>query len=165
MKARMVIALLSLVGTFVALYLTLYKIGVIGQLSCSVGSCEAVNTSQWAVFLGLPVAAWGLGAYIVMLCLALAGIQPALEESRAVSWALVAVSSWSLLFSLWLTYLELFVIHAICMYCVISAVIVALLFIASVADLRTRAAGGGRREARNLEPGTRDQEVETAGII
>ena len=81
MKARMVIALLSLVGTFVALYLTLYKVGIIGQLSCSVGSCEAVNTSQWAVFLGVPVAAWGLGAYIVMLCLALAGISPGLRQT------------------------------------------------------------------------------------
>lgn len=149
MKARMLIALLSLVGTFVALYLTLYKVGVIGQLSCSVGSCEAVNTSQWAVFLGLPVAAWGLGAYLVMLTLALAGIQPALEDSRGISWALVAVSGWSLLFSLWLTYLELFVIHAVCMYCVISAVIVALVFIASLADLRMA--------IRNREPGIRNQ--------
>jgi hypothetical protein len=50
------------------------------------------------------------------------------------------------LFSLWLTYLELFVIHAVCMWCVISAIIVTLIFIASVLDLREHA-NGGRVEA------------------
>ncbi|MBC7791241.1 MAG: vitamin K epoxide reductase family protein [Anaerolineae bacterium] len=164
MKARMVIALLSLAGTYVALYLTLYKVGVIGQLSCSVGSCEAVNTSKWAVFLGLPVAAWGLGAYVVMLTLALTGLQPPLQESRTISWALVAVSGWSLLFSLWLTYLELFVIHAICMYCVISAVIVALVFMASLVDLRMATRGPGS-EIREEEASSSDRGVGSVGII
>ena len=137
----MVVALLALVGGFVALYLTLYKVGVIGELACTIGSCETVNTSRWATLFGLPVAAWGLGAYAVMLTLALVGLQPAFVGSRPVSWALVGVSGWSLLFSGWLTYLELFVIHAICIWCVTSAGIVTLIFAASLADLRaTRAA-------------------------
>jgi hypothetical protein len=41
----MIVAMLSLAGIFVALYLLLYKLGLIGELSCSVGSCETVNTS------------------------------------------------------------------------------------------------------------------------
>ena len=56
----MLIALLALVGALIAAYLTLYKVGVIGELVCQVGSCERVNSSRWAVFLGVPVAAWGL---------------------------------------------------------------------------------------------------------
>ena len=48
-----------------------------------------------------------------------------------------------MLFSAWLTYLELFVIDAICMWCVISAIIVTLIFITSVLDLREVAKGGG----------------------
>jgi uncharacterized membrane protein len=131
----MAVALLALVGGFVALYLTLYKVGVIGELSCTIGSCETVNTSRWSTLLGLPVAAWGLGAYAVMLALALVGLQPAYSDSRPVSWALVAVSGWSVLFSAWLTSLELFVIHAICIWCVTSAAIVTLIFVASLADL------------------------------
>jgi uncharacterized membrane protein len=138
----MAIAMIALVGAVIALYLTLYKWGYIGQLTCSVGSCETVNTSRWSELLGLPVAAWGLGAYVAMLALALAGLQPSLAESRAVSWGLVALSGWSVLFSGWLTYVELFVIHAICVYCVTSAVLVALIFLASLADLR-----GTRRTA------------------
>lgn len=130
----MLVALLALLGVFVALYLTLYKIGVIGVLSCNIGSCETVNTSRWATFLGLPVAAWGLGTYVVLLILALAGMQGV--APRATAWATVALAGWSVLFSAWLTYLELFVIHAICMWCVISATLMLLLFVTSVVDLR-----------------------------
>lgn len=58
----MAMAVLALAGIFVALYLLLYKLGMIGNLNCSVGSCETVNTSKWATFLGFPVAAWGSGS-------------------------------------------------------------------------------------------------------
>ena len=57
----MLAALVALAGLFVATYLTLYKLGVVGTLSCSVGSCETVQLSRWAMLLGLPVAAWGVG--------------------------------------------------------------------------------------------------------
>ena len=136
MRPRQAVALLALAGIFVALYLTLYKFGVLGELSCSVGDCETVNTSRWAVFLGLPVAAWGLGAYVVLFAIALAGQGERYEDSRRVAIALAAISGGGVLFSGWLTYLELFVIHAICIWCVTSAVIVTLVFIASLLDLR-----------------------------
>ena len=132
----MMVAALSLIGAFVALYLTLYKLGYIGQLTCSVGSCETVQTSKWATLLGFPVAAWGLATYVILFVLALVGLQPAFEQSRSISWGLVSLSGWSVLFSGWLTYLELFVIDAICMWCVLSAVIMTLVFAASIFDLR-----------------------------
>jgi uncharacterized membrane protein len=130
----MLIALLALAGVFVALYLTLYKVGIVGSLTCQIGSCERVNTSPWALFLGLPVAAWGLGMYALLLVLALLGIQGA--STRPIAWALVLLSGWGVAFSGWLTYLELFVIHAVCMWCVISATLMALIFIASTVSLR-----------------------------
>ncbi|HJU65757.1 MAG TPA: vitamin K epoxide reductase family protein [Gemmatimonadaceae bacterium] len=132
----MLIALLALIGALVALYLTLYKVGALGEISCSIGSCETVNLSRWATFLGLPVAAWGLAAYVVLLALSLVGLQPERERSRSISLAVVLLAGWSFLFSLWLTYLELFVIRAICMWCVISAAIMTAIFALSVADLR-----------------------------
>ena len=128
--------MLAFIGVFVATYLTLYKLGYIGELQCAVGSCETVNTSRWATFLGLPVAAWGLGFYIATLALVMLGIQPRYADSRAFSVALVGLTGWGVLFSGWLTYLELFVIDAVCMWCVISAIIVVLMFIVSIADLR-----------------------------
>jgi uncharacterized membrane protein len=132
----MVIAAVALVGLFVATYLWLFKIGVIGQMTCAVGSCEVVNTSKWATLFGQPVAFWGVGFYVATLALALAGTAERLEHDRRVSVALVALSGWGVLFSGWLTYLELAVIHAICMYCVISACLVVVIFGLAVLDLR-----------------------------
>lgn len=148
MTARMTIAVLSLVGILIALYLTLYKIGVIGDLSCTLGSCETVNTSKWATFLGLPVAAWGLAAYISLFALSLAGTADHRAGSQTISLLLVAISAWSVLFSAWLTYLELFVIHAICIWCVTSAVLLVVIFVVSVVDLKS---AKGARSAKGAE--------------
>lgn len=128
--------MLAFIGVFVSTYLTLYKFGYIGSLQCAVGSCETVNTSRWATFLGLPVAAWGLGFYVSALALVLAGIQERYADSRGVALALVALTGWGVLFSGWLTYLELFVIDAICIWCVTSAVIVLVMFAISLAEYR-----------------------------
>jgi uncharacterized membrane protein len=132
----MIAALISLAGVFVALYLMLYKLGYIGTLVCAVGSCEVVQTSRWATLLGFPVASWGVAYYVAMLVVALAGLAPALGDSRRLSLAMVAVTAVGVLFSLWLTYLELFVIHAICQWCVVSAVLATALFVTWCLDLR-----------------------------
>jgi len=136
MNKRMLVALVALAGVFVALYLTLYKLGYIGTLACAVGSCEKVQTSKWATFLGFPVGAWGVGYYIGVLALALAGLTPRFVDSRQLSRVLIAVTGVGLVFSLWLTYLELFVIDAICQWCVISAILATGLFVLSFLDLR-----------------------------
>lgn len=132
----MIIAALALVGAFIAAYLTLYKVGAIGELTCSIGSCSTVQSSKWARFLGLPVAAWGLGFYLSVFAVAIAGLQDRFIDSRPISLFLVASSGVGTLFSLWLTYLEAFVIRAWCQWCVVSALIVVGIFIASVLDLR-----------------------------
>ncbi len=136
MNKRMLVTLVALAGVFVALYLTLYKLGYIGTLACAVGSCETVQTSKWATFLGFPVGAWGVGYYLVVLALGLIGLTPRYADTRRLSEILVGLTGFGLLFSLWLTYLELFVIHAICQWCVISAILATMLFIVSWLDLR-----------------------------
>lgn len=138
---RMTIAAVSLAGIFLALYLTLYKLGYIGHLACGLGSCERVNTSEWATFLGLPVAAWGVGFYVVIFVLALWGTSAAWAERSEPAVALTFFTTIGLVFSAWLTYLEMYVIGAICRFCVGSALLVTLLFLLSVIDLRaTRSA-------------------------
>ena len=138
MTKRTIVATLALAGIFVALYLFLYKIGRIGNLSCSIGSCETVNLSRWSIFLGAPVAAWGVGFYVVMFGLSVASLQDRYANSIGMSKALALVSGGGFVFSLWLTYLELFVIHAICQWCVMSALIVTTIFVVSMLDLRAR---------------------------
>ena len=126
------IVLLALVGLFVALYLLLYSLGFYGQLLCGAGSCDTVQTSKYARFLGQPVSLWGTLWYVSVLGLAFLALGPLADRpspGRSVVRLLALFASAGLLFSIYLTAVELFVIHAICMWCVISAVLTLLIFI------------------------------------
>ena len=149
----MIVAALALAGIFISLYLTLYKLGVIGELTCSIGSCETVNTSKWAIFLHLPVAAWGLLFYAEVFVISLVGTMPRFENERILSVLLVAEAAVGVLFSAWLTYLELAVIHAICIWCVTSACVVLAILLVSISDLRElrRLAASDAAEERSAQ--------------
>ena len=136
MTKRQLMALISLAGIFVGIYLTLYKFGVIGSLVCNVGSCEKVQSSKYSVFLGLPVATWGIGFYLLMLVLSIASLQERYADSRGLSLAMFLVTAWGVLFTAWLNYLEAFVINAWCEWCLGSAAMVVVLFALAVMDWR-----------------------------
>ncbi|NUQ11682.1 MAG: vitamin K epoxide reductase family protein [Gemmatimonadaceae bacterium] len=138
MTKRMIIAALALAGAGLATYLAMYKLGLIGELACNVGQCETVNLSRWATLLGIPVAVWGVGFYVALFAVAFAGTTSRFADAEWVSHALLALTGWGVIFSAWLTYLELFVIHAVCMFCVISAVLVTVTFLVSVLEWRGR---------------------------
>lgn len=94
MTKRMLVALLAVVGLLLSSYLTLYKLGFIGHLACSIGSCERVQTSRWSMLLGIPVAAWGAGFYLAVLTVAVAGTQPRLADAPRISWLLLGLTGW-----------------------------------------------------------------------
>lgn len=131
-------AALSLTGIFVAAYLWLYKLGRIGTMMCGSGGCETVQFSSWSRFLGVDVALIGLVGYVGLLLLALASLQPVLADTRWPARALAVLSGIGVAFAVYLTWLELFVIHAICRWCVGSAVIITGIFLCSLLDLRRR---------------------------
>ena len=136
MMYRMGAALMSLVGVFVSAYLYLYKIGRIGTLACGTGGCEAVQTSVWSRFLGVEVALIGLVGYALLFGVALLALRPALIRERWPAALLAALAWGGVLFTLYLTYLELFVIHAICRWCVGSAAIIVTILILALLALR-----------------------------
>lgn len=133
------VALLSLTGLFVSLYLYLYKIGKIGSLACGTGGCETVQLSPQARFLGIEVSLIGVIGYAALLLLALLALQPRHAGRSRPATLLVLLSSGAVIFSGYLTYLELFVIHAICRWCVVSALITLVIFSLAWYDRRTRA--------------------------
>jgi uncharacterized membrane protein len=109
---------LALAGVLISSYLTwTYLNGAVPVCVGGSGGCETVQTSRYSEILGVPVAALGLFAYATMLlCAVLRG------EKAALSGAFVALVG--VLFSAYLSYLELFVLRAICQWCVASAVLV-----------------------------------------
>jgi len=138
MTRRMWLAMLALVGAFIAAYLTLYHYGYVGTLACTGdgAGCEAVQASKWARLFGFPVAAWGLGYYLSVLALAVVGTSDRFAESRGFAILLLALTAWGALFSGWLTYLEAGPIGNWCQWCIASAIVAALLFVVALLDWR-----------------------------
>jgi uncharacterized membrane protein len=139
---RMGAALMSLVGLFVSAYLYLYKIGRIGTLACGTGACETVQTSAWSRFAGVEVALIGVVGYAALLVVALIALQPAARRWPAN--LLTVLASGGVLFSAYLTYLELFVIRAICRWCVGSALIILSILILALLARRDEAESQAR---------------------
>jgi uncharacterized membrane protein len=132
----MAAALLSLLGVFVALYLYLFKIGKIGALVCGTGGCETVQLSRYSRFLGVEVSLIGLIGYAGLLGFTLWSLRPAVAGLRWPATMLSILSGIGVVFASYLTWLELFVIHAICRWCVGSALIITAIFIAALLDRR-----------------------------
>jgi uncharacterized membrane protein len=132
---RQAIVLLALVGLLVATYLWLYKIGVLGELKCGTGSCEYVQTSPYAEVLGIPVAFIGVVGYVVLFLVGLVGLQPKFQEDRRVTTLLAVLATVGFGFTLYLTAIELFVLHAICRWCVGSAVIMTAIWALTLAGV------------------------------
>jgi uncharacterized membrane protein len=133
---RMSAALLSLTGLFISAYLYLYKLGKIGSLACGSGGCETVQLSPWSRIAGVDVALIGVIGYAGLLALTLAALQPGLAGSRGPATLLAILGGIGVLFTGYLTYLELFVIHAICRWCVGSGFVILAIFIVALLDLR-----------------------------
>jgi uncharacterized membrane protein len=133
---RMSAALLSLAGLFISAYLYLYKIGRIGALACGTGGCETVQLSPWSRVAGIEVSLIGMVGYAVLTALSVAALQPGLSSRRWPTLALLLLASTGVAFTIYLTYLELFVIHAICRWCVGSGVIIIAILIATLLDQR-----------------------------
>lgn len=125
---RISAAVLSVVGMGITSYILWERYHGNAPV-CALGSgCETVQRSSWSTVHGVPVALLGLLAYIGLLACALAPWPPAALGSLFISLLGVMLSAW-------LTYLELFSIHAICEYCVSSAVIVTVLLVLSIVRL------------------------------
>ena len=76
----------------------------------------------------------GVGGYLALLGVALWGLQPGRQEARAPGLAMLGLAAVGTAYSAFLTYLEAAVIRAWCMWCVASAVIMTLIFLASLPE-------------------------------
>jgi uncharacterized membrane protein len=116
---------------FVSLYLLLYRLGFYGSLLCGAGSCGVVQASKYASFLGFPVSGWGVGWYSAVFVLPLLALHPRWWR-RSGSWPdrlLALATAGGLAFTAYLTSVEVFLLRAVCMWCVVSAVLTVLIFL------------------------------------
>jgi uncharacterized membrane protein len=129
-RIDLAIGAVALVGLGIAAYLTYIHYAGIQPLCLASGGCEKVQSSHWSKLAGIPVATIGLLGYAAILALLFVPGEVGLAGS-----ALVALVGFG--FSAYLTYVELFRIHAVCQWCVASAVLMTLLAGLTVARLLT----------------------------
>ena len=122
------VPLLALIGLAVAVYLAFVETSGAEAVCGPVGDCNAVQQSRWADLFGvIPIGVIGVAGYAVVLA---AWAVARLGSGRLVDWSRVALLAGSVagvVFSVYLTFLEPFVIGATCMWCLGSAVVVTLL--------------------------------------
>ncbi len=126
-------AVVAAIGTLVSAYLTWVHYSGNLALCIGVGGCEAVQNSRFSVVGPVPVALIGLAGFIAILAVALLRLR-----DDALVWsdtALFGLSLAATLYVAYLTYIELFVLGAVCPWCVMVAVCAAVVLALVSVDL------------------------------
>jgi uncharacterized membrane protein len=125
---RAAIAVVALAGLGIAGYLTVVHYTGAAPVCAIAHGCTVVQRSAYAVVGGVPVAVAGVAAYAAILATLVRD-----GEASRMAGAFVALAG--LGFSAWLTYVEVGVLHAICIWCVGSALCMAAVAALAVARL------------------------------
>ena len=130
---------LSIAGIGVAAVLTSFHFSptTTAALCTAAGGCETVNSSPYSTIAGVPIALFGMLGYLAIGVSALASTrQDWLGEQAPL--AVFGLSLIGVLYSAYLTYLEIFVIRAICPWCVASALLMIAIWVTSIVDVTRR---------------------------
>jgi len=131
--AGLALGALAAAGVAIAVYLTATKLAGVAPVCGPSGGCETVETSPYSSVAGIPVALFGLGYSLVVFVAWLAWWRTEREALLLVPYVLGLVGT---IVEAYLVYLELFVIHAICLWCAAYGVTVVVGWLAGVLVLR-----------------------------
>jgi len=153
---RIILIVLAVVGLGIASYLTYVHYAGIKPVCTAGESCTKVQTSTYSRLAGVPVALMGLIGYIAIL---ISLLVPESETSRLATMALVLVGFG---FSAYLTYRELFSIHAVCEWCASSAgILTIMMFLSTWRFLRGEVPGAAPGQPG--QPGPASDSATTLG--
>jgi uncharacterized membrane protein len=126
---------LSIIGLSDSIYLTWIKL-THNEASCiiGVGDCFSVNTSKWSEWNGIPIALIGAIGFLAILLILLLESRLQVIKSNA-PLIIFGITLVGVAYSAFLTYLEFFVIKALCPYCLISATTMLVLFVITIVRL------------------------------
>ena len=135
--------LITIIGLAVSIYMTVFKLTGNEKMCVGSGGCTTVNNSPYSEVYGIPVAVFGVGGYLAILAVLLLEKENGkflkqnatkfLEQNATlITFGLTLIG---FLFTLYLVYLEIFVIKALCPFCLTSQIAMTILFILSVVRL------------------------------
>lgn len=124
----------AILGGLDAAYLLIYKLTSAQAMCLGSGDCATVNASRYSEIFGIPVSLLGLLAYLAII-----GIHALETRSRFFeqngNLLIFGLSLAGVVFSAYLTYIGLYVIDAVCPFCVASAIFITLIFVLSIVRL------------------------------
>lgn len=125
---------LAVLGMLVSIYMTIFKLTDNASMCLGNGGCSVVNSSIYSEVSGIPVAVIGVGGYLVILAVLLIENRDNFFKQNApiIIFGLALIG---FLFTLYLIYVEVALIHALCPFCVTSQITMTVLFILSVTRL------------------------------
>lgn len=135
-KYRKSILLLSILGAIDSVYLWIIKL-VNKPTLCiqGVGDCWSVNTSKYSEINGVPISVLGAAAYLLIIIVVIFENRIELVKRNS-TLAVFGITLIGVVYSAYLTYLEIWIIRAICPFCILSALIMLALFSLSIIGLK-----------------------------
>jgi uncharacterized membrane protein len=125
---------LAILGLLVSIYMTIYKLTNNEAMCIGNGGCSVVNASRYSEVGGIPVALVGVGGYLAILALLFLERRPGFFQENGIM-MLFGVSLIGFLFTLYLIFVEIRLIHALCPFCLTSQTVMTIIFILSVTRL------------------------------
>jgi uncharacterized membrane protein len=125
---------LAVLGLLVSIYMTIYNLTESTIMCLGNGGCSTVNSSPYAKVYNIPVAAIGIAGYLAIVAALLLERRNAFFETNG-SMLIFGLALVGFLFTLYLIYVELALIHALCPFCVTSQITMTVLFILAVIRL------------------------------
>jgi uncharacterized membrane protein len=132
-RAGVLIPIFAVIGLGVAIYLTFIETTNTAPVCGPVGDCGSVQASPYARLFGvLPVGLLGALGYVGILVAWFVGRFGPPSVNRLTAAAIFGMALFGVVFSIYLTYLELYIIKAVCIWCLSSAVLISLVLLLSV---------------------------------
>ena len=125
----------TVIGLAVSIYMTILKYWGGERMCVGNGGCTTVSNSSYAEIHGIPVAVFGIVGYLAILIVLILEVKGGGFFKTNAVLAVFGMALLGFLFTLYLIYLEIFVIKALCPFCLTSQVSMTILFILSVVRL------------------------------
>ena len=137
-QIRISLLALSFIGTSISGYLVYAHFFKITPVCLPSAPCEVVLTSRYAEMWGVPLSLLGLLMYISLLSLCICLLQERNEDQGMASILIYTLSLSGSLFSLYLLYLEAFVIRNYCTWCLASGIVIWSILVMSLVNLSAK---------------------------
>ena len=130
-RLRKVIIVFTVIGLLVSIYMTIFKLTNNEKMCIGNGGCSIVNASGYSSINGIPVAAVGMGGYLAILVMLFLERKPGFFEENS-SMILFGLTLTGFLFTLWLIFVEVALIKALCPFCLTSQISMTIIFILTI---------------------------------